>query len=404
MKLLFLLATLAHAHTEIPHILPDAPSREYKAELEKQNLLTDTDGLDPILRAGERNLAWLEFINSHLPPHEKLSFTSSGTQTGIPITSPSEYSPRLILEAYNHLKFIYPVELGRVVFDGAAFTKTPPILTKDYISWSRALDRSYQIAARWRSLSRWLVQLEYNRSSDIRGYYFLRQPEHQIKLKNFAGESKESQTQIRDWLVSLCYNNFQRIQACNNELDEMIAGNRDLTPFYLARVEQAEKTYREFFAIPNGVTRRDFFWQADELIAPFTDPETQAVRDFMQVNVEDEWKWEGGALKLPFTTEPNHPYVRFVPGATPNVNGLGGDRITMNANQPLTEYDAQWTIRHEFGHVLGFPDCYVEFYVRERQSIMNYQIDVDNIMCSRRGHVRRETVEELKRAYERSGR
>ena len=102
---------------------------------------------------------------------------------------------------------------------------------------------------------------------------------------------------------------------------------------------------------------------------------------------------------MPFTAERGHPYVVFQPGATPNVNGLGGDRITMNANQPLTEYDAQWTIRHEFGHVLGFPDCYVEFYVRERNVIINYQLDTANIMCSRLGHVKTENVTELRRAY-----
>ena len=71
----------------------------------------------------------------------------------------------------------------------------------------------------------------------------------------------------------------------------------------------------------------------------------------------------------------------------------------MDANQPLTEYDAQWTIRHEFGHVLGLPDCYVEFYIQERGVIMNYQLDIDNIMCSRRGHVKETNVQELERAY-----
>ena len=80
-------------------------------------------------------------------------------------------------------------------------------------------------------------------------------------------------------------------------------------------------------------------------------------------------------------------------------NRVGGDTIVMNATQPLTEYDAQWTIRHEFGHVLGFVDCYVEFYESERNVIVNYQFDVENLMCSRRGHIQQRHVDELQRAY-----
>jgi len=55
----------------------------------------------------------------------------------------------------------------------------------------------------------------------------------------------------------------------------------------------------------------------------------------------------------------------FEPGVTPHVNGIGGRIITMDANAPLDDYDVSWTIRHEYGHVLGFPDCYVEFYIAQ---------------------------------------
>lgn len=37
---------------------------------------------------------------------------------------------------------------------------------------------------------------------------------------------------------------------------------------------------------------------------------------------------------------------------------------------------------HEFGHVLGYRDCYVEFYESESDQFVFYQVDSRNIMCS----------------------
>lgn len=403
--LALLLSLTAHAHNQqLPDIPPDAPSAEYRAHLAANHPLTaaekaaDRDGLDPVLRAGERNLAWLEHINSFR--EQKLSFTSKETQHGYPIDAPSEYSPPIILKDFAGLEAELPAEMKAILFSNAPFPDNPPLGEEEYIRWGHSLDRSYQIAARWRTMRSWLPYLESRRGQDVRGYYFLSRLENrEEKLRRFPSLPQEERAQIRDWLIGLCLNNYDSFAACQSRIDRMITRQEDLNAYYKAREPRSSELYRSFFTIPDFARRRDFTWEENKLIAPFTDPEKEDVRHFLQFNIQDEWKWGEWRLELPFSTEAGHPYVVFEPGATPNVNGLGGDRITMNASQPLTEYDAQWTIRHEFGHVLGLPDCYVEFYVAERQSIVNYQIDVDNIMCSRRGHVKQENVNELRRVY-----
>src|SRR3989338_8071464 len=83
-----------------PDIVPDAGSSSYRRNL----LIVAFDGLDNVVSLGERNLKWLEHINSHRPTGEKLSLTSKDTQRGIPIDAPSEYNPTLIQEKLVVLK------------------------------------------------------------------------------------------------------------------------------------------------------------------------------------------------------------------------------------------------------------------------------------------------------------
>ena len=80
-------------------------------------------------------------------------------------------------------------------------------------------------------------------------------------------------------------------------------------------------------------------------------------------------------------------------------NRVGGSEITMDANAPLTEWDVMWTIRHEFGHVLGFTDCYAEFYDSDIGAIVNYQMDISDLMCSRKGTIKQRHFDQMKAAY-----
>lgn len=137
---------------------------------------------------------------------------------------------------------------------------------------------------------------------------------------------------------------------------------------------------------------------------PFLDPRIPAVTTWLTENIEDEWRWGDWKLKLEFMSEggSDMTHVRFEPGATPHVNGLAGSEITMDANRALNEYSSRWTIRHEYGHVLGFADCYLEFYDESLKAMVNYQLDLTNLMCSRKGKLQQKHYDEMKRVYFRS--
>jgi vacuolar-type H+-ATPase subunit C/Vma6 len=49
--------------------------------------------------------------------------------------------------------------------------------------------------------------------------------------------------------------------------------------------------------------------------------------------------------------------------------------------------------------VLGLPDCYVEFFDTEAKEFVNYQIDVTNLMCSRRGKIKKIHYDVMREYY-----
>ncbi|OYZ23955.1 MAG: hypothetical protein B7Y39_02745 [Bdellovibrio sp. 28-41-41] len=57
------------------------------------------------------------------------------------------------------------------------------------------------------------------------------------------------------------------------------------------------------------------------------------------------------------------------------------------------------TMAHEFGHILGFPDCYVEFYDSSEQAYVYYILAENDIMCASKGIVGPSHFSEIKRVY-----
>lgn len=403
LALLFSLSSFAaDKKSPVPDLPPDAESADYQAILAQfpGGGFYAFDGLDQIFTLGLRNIEWLKFINASRPEGEKLSFTSKTTQNGYPIDKPSEYNQPIILAKLESVKAEMPKEMVSVIFEGKDFTKDPPVDTKIYLDMGRALDRVYQSAARWRTMQPFLYYLEEQRKSDVRGVYFLsRLTNRAEKLHSFESLPETEKTQFTSWLIGMCMNEGNEFEQCEAELQQKISDKQDLEAYYQSKLAQSTAVYNSFFEINAADARRDFIWSDSIMTVPFIDPAKRDVQHFVKDNIEDEWKFGNWNLRINFLRESGHPRIVFQPNITPHVNGLGGDTIYMNSNQPLTEYDANWTIRHEFGHVLALPDCYVEFYVKERDSIMNYQLDTENIMCSRRGHVKEIHYQELMKAY-----
>lgn len=389
-----------------PHLDLEMTSQEYRVLVQKAQVLESgaASELTFLLAMGARNLDWLEHINSLREPAQKLELSTAGTQGGIPIETPSLSSEAIVMQQYSAWLAATDASVSQTLLSSdATFPDNPSISDADYLTAARQIDKIYQRA------SRWLLQLPYLdeyatfQKYDVRGYYFLdREVDRDAKLQGWAALADVEKARLKPLLIGQCFNVVENsLEDCDTEFQEAVTAGT-VAAYFTRYAPVAKATWDDFFAIP--VTRPDVTWSVDDASnfqIPFRDPANAAVSDWLKTNIEDEFKWNGWQLHLNFedSTDDDMTHVVFEAGTTPHVNELAGSIITMDGNRALNEYSSRWTIRHEYGHVLGFPDCYVEFFDVGQQAMLNYQLDIDNLMCSRRGKFQQRHFDELKRVY-----
>jgi hypothetical protein len=395
-----------------PHFDQDMTSLEYRAHLKAHPEASVRDAgqvptaeeaqLAEWIQIGERNLQWVEMVNSQRPVGGKISLSSPATQGGNTVLSPRIYNFRTVQQDWMIIKALIPAALKSVIFEGAALTPQIPVTDREFSEWLLQVDKAYQMTARYKMMLPWKEEMSTYGTWDVRGYVHLtNDPNIDQKLSHWLDLSLIQKNQLSTNLLQLCGNSGKTEAVCSEEMNAALAANT-LVEFKNQYLADGLKIYNEYFDIPKS--RIDVTWTLESpnvMSLPFANPNNSEVLQYLKFNIEDEFKWLDWQLKLEFieTTSPDTTHVVFEAGAVPHVNDLAGSEITMDANAPLTEYDVQWTIRHEYGHVLGLPDCYFEFYDKSVEAFVSYQLDVTNLMCSRRGHFQQRHFDELKRVY-----
>lgn len=379
---------------EIPDLDLEASSPEYARALDQVARVQPNHifSLEQILTLGKRNLDWLSFINQNRSA--KISFSDASTQGGYPPETPHIYNQEIILNKFNQMLKELPAAMKTVLQDGGNFTKEPPLEISEYKSWGIKIDRIYQGAARWNLMEPFLWSLAARKSGDLRGFYFLNNsPTRKETLANFSRLDSAQQSQIKEWLSQMCANNS--ITDCSQRINQSIRDN-SLEQLFQGLLPRSQRMWNNYFKISATYSEAKRI-NENLFVVNFRNTNDPLKNEFIQKNIMDEWRW--GNWHLETRLGNSGVQVKWEPGITPHVPALGAGEIYMDANQPLTEYDAQWTIRHEFGHVLGFEDCYIEFYDSQIRAIVAYQLDISNLMCSRRGHIKQIHLDLLNQKY-----
>ncbi len=360
----------------------------------------ESQQLEKYLAYGKRNLMWIDSINSKRTGTQKLSISSAATAQGYPISNPRMLNFKAIETEWNNLPQLLPIELKKVIFDNEPLSTTAPLSDREMVEWLIQVDRAYRDAARYTLLAPYKEAMAEGRSDDVRGYVQIRDnAKINEQLNKWNSLDERAKNSLKKSLLMICFNTMRDDSYCL-DFFETNRKNNTLVSFKDTFIPRAKAQYDGFFEIP--VMRNDYTWlDANTLQLPFANPKNDQILNFLKLNIEDEYKWQNWKLNLRFidTESKKTTHVVFVPGVTPRVNGLGGSEITMDSNSLISEYDIQWTIRHEYGHVLGLRDCYIEFYDEELESFISYQLDVTNFMCSRRGKFKQLHYDKLMKVY-----
>jgi hypothetical protein len=357
-------------------------------------------GIEEAQALGERLSQWIARINADRTAETAIRLTSPQTRRGIPIERPNVYSPSIIAEKTKEILAELPKEMRSVLLSNTALPASPVVTDEVFIRHGRLIDRNYQQAVRYKLVNQNRAAYEARAAQDVRGYHYLMTNKITAEdLRDVALIPEDKVEPIRLALTQLCRNTRASQSDCENRVNTGFRTNR-LAELYNQTYGIGKATWDNFFVIPSFARRRDIRW-GTETVVPFNTPELPRFIPYLRDNIEDEFRWQGWRLTLNFGTFANGPRLVFRPNTVPHVNGLGGNQIVMDSNQPIEEYESQWTIRHEFGHVLGLPDCYHEFYDVKLQAYVNYQLDITDLMCSRAGDMNERIYLELKKAYDR---
>ena len=357
--------------------------------------------METTIAGGQKLLAWIKLINSNRDGNP-IRLTSKSTQRGIPINSPSRYSPKIVSERLQKILSEIPEEMKNIIYKNNDPTTTIVLSDEEFIKYGRKVSGVYQTATRWNMLKKWLPQLGMRAINDVRGFYYLTNLEDlDLKLINYKTLTESDQKKIKRALVGICINATQTMTGyCKSKVEKAITKSSLLTikNEYLSK---AQRVWDSYFKISRP--RTDVQWTANGpnvLQIPFKKIKQGHIANWLKSNVEDEFRLqdENFSMELSFIRGGwGTSYLEFQPGVTPHVSG--GNKIVMDANTDIQEYGVRWTIRHEFGHILRLPDCYTEFYDYNQKVMINYQLDTTDLMCSRAGQMNKRIYEELRRVY-----
>jgi len=404
MKLLIaiLFSTSAMANLHMPL---DISFEESQAWYQSIKVNKQKNKYEPFVKesidGGEKMSKWLKLINDNRDPANVIRLTSKNTQRKIPIEKPSIYGPSTIDERYNDLVNTMPEYLKNIIYGSGAITSSLNISDNEFIKWARLTSALYQTAVRWTGMKPWLIQLAARRVRDVRGYYFLKNlKDLDFKLENIEISTTDEKNNILDALERICINTGGLDDGCYKQVLKAYK-NMKLLSFKNKYWNNAIRNWNVFFKIFSP--RKDVEWKQTApgvMKVVFKDPKNPTIANWLKENVEDEFRLpkENWSLEMKFIKGKwRTAYLEFKPNVTPHVTG--GNKIVMDSNTPLEEYGVKWTIRHEYGHILRLPDCYHEFYIKEKNLMINYQLDTSDLMCSRAGQMNERIFIELKKAY-----
>gem|GEM_PF-6160463 len=374
------------------------------------------ENLKIIMATGERTYDWLRLINKQRSPESALSFLPKQSMNGYSIEEPDKYNAETIRQRFDDTISSMPREMSDILLGKGELPASLPVADDVFLKWGYAIAVNHNKAKRWLSMAPQLDWLSHLQRRDLRGYYYLaRTPDLIGKLNTWSDLPERDRLKIHDWIIDLCLNrywdsNSERytdgigididINACQTEVSDAEKFHR-MASLYYKYLPFGKENYDQLFSIPKNSARADIVWdQASPRVMriPFLRPKQKTHEIFVKETLENWYRYGDWRLEVVFTDRPYDGIARLELQAG-SMDRTNNGAILLDSNRPLTAYLSKIALVHEFGHLLGFNDCYVEYYDKGEMTMVNYQADTTNFMCSLQGHFKKTHFDELKALY-----
>jgi len=256
------------------------------------------------------------------------------------------------------------------------------------------------LAQRYSSYSCAKDELETRRPDDVRQFLSLESMSCknndtdnclEVELKNFSRLDKTKKLKLERDLLALCERN-EKSEICSSLWITSVMNNEAVKFYETYSKELKEKTYSDLFKLKKEY--RKFKCEKDNETLVMNIPfyaKNGAYESYDQAYVEilskTEKFWSNDQFKVHFFEAPKADGAVQVIKTQSIVSRVDESApLFIELSSSLNGEIAAKTFAHEFGHVLGFPDCYLEFFERENNQVVYYELDHErkNLMCSLR--------------------
>jgi predicted DNA-binding WGR domain protein len=311
--------------------------------------------------------------------------------------NPFTYSPKKVLETVNFIKNEMSEDLKKIYLSKDTLPEQNSIPLNVIQYWAQKINDGNQMAVRWQQLI--APQINYWKKyhkRDVRGYMFLSSMKDlDQKLMNFDNLDSNLKQKIRDSILSMCLNNGHTYSSCLKESRDSFFAQKAFAVYYKF-LDRAQENYNAFFKIQQ---KMDFLhWSgASEFTMNMKKPQSQDVASFFSSTVGRYWKLNNiFNLQIDFHESTNNRLasINILENTIAHVVNFRTLFIS-----PTDLYYNPQTVAHEAGHLLGFPDCYLEYVDENTNEAVYYEINQHNIMCSLTGSVETIHYDEIKKIY-----
>ncbi|MAF77575.1 MAG: hypothetical protein CME60_05380 [Halobacteriovoraceae bacterium] len=249
----------------------------------------------------------------------------------------------------------------------------------------KSLNRQLDKVERWNYLQCNLKELKERKKKDIRPYLHYLEERQKFCSEEHCSENELVENKLE--LLKIC-ENYQNPTTCEIEFLHH-KRKKSLHQFESHYIEKSKEAYNKFFKIDvlnkwnchkeEEITYIEVPYYIDEKFKLKIDQNIEYFESFV------EKRWGQGPIQIKLKqvhkeTEKavrvqwNQSSVSFVEYAHP---------LIIHMSEGLSYKRLMLIYAHELGHVLGFPDCYLEFYEEKHKHSVYYDLDFDqgNLMC-----------------------